>query len=69
MPNITKSVKKYPYRHSSSGMCLKFIPYTPAMKVSGMKIREMTVRTFITSFSRLLTLERYMSSMLDSISR
>jgi len=39
------------------------------MKVSGMKISEIAFSTFIASFSRLLTLESYMSSMLDSISR
>jgi hypothetical protein len=69
MPSMTKSMRKYPYRHSSSGMYLKFIPYKPTIKVSGIKINEIAVRTFITSFSRLLTLERHMSSMLEIISR
>ena len=37
---------------------LKFIPHTPAMNDSGMKIVAMIVSTFMTEFSRLLTLER-----------
>ena len=41
----------YPHVHSSSGMFLKFIPYTPAMNVIGMKIVATMVRNFITSFS------------------
>ena len=35
---------------------LKFIPYTPAMKVSGTKMLEIIVSTFITWFMRLLML-------------
>ena len=29
---------KYPYRHCSSGMYTKFIPYQPVINVSGRKI-------------------------------
>ena len=43
---------------SSSGMNLKFIPYSPARKVRGMNMVEMMVRSLITSLSLLLRLER-----------
>ena len=39
-------------------MNLKFIPYRPAKKVRGMNKVAMMVSTFMTSFMRLLTLER-----------
>ena len=45
------------------------MPYSPAMNVSGMNRVEMTVSTFITSFMRLLTLERYRSIRSEQISR
>src|SRR5688572_31167932 len=38
-----------------------FRSYTPAMKVSGMKMVAVMVNIFITSFMRLLRLERYTS--------
>src|SRR5439155_20702285 len=40
-----------------------FMPYIPVSSVSGMKIVETTVSTFITSFRRLLVFERCASSM------
>ncbi len=40
-----------------------FIPYKPVSSVSGMKIVATTVRTFMTSLSRLLTYDRWASSM------
>src|SRR5206468_13104914 len=40
-----------------------FMPYSPVSSVSGMKIVETTVSTFITSFRRLLVFERCASSM------
>ena len=36
----------------------KFMPYTPARKLNGMNIVAIMVNTFITSFIRLLTLDR-----------
>ncbi len=41
-----------------------FMPYMPVMKVSGMKIVAMTVRTFITPFSWFDTVDRCASSRL-----
>lgn len=40
----TIPVKGYAHFSSSSGMYLKFIPYQPTMRVSGMNILEITVR-------------------------
>lgn len=58
----------YPHFHESSGIYSKFIPYTPARKVKGINIVAMIVSTFITSFILLLMLDRYISSMPESIS-
>src|SRR5665647_2576107 len=52
----------------NSGIYLKFIPYNPTINVKGMKTVEIMVKIFITSFILLLILERYISSMLESIS-
>ena len=37
---------------------LKFMPYSPAMNPSGMKIVAITVNTFITSFIRIPAVDR-----------
>ena len=39
------------------------MPHRPVSSVSGMKIVDTTVSTFITSFSRLLTFDRCASRM------
>jgi len=44
------------------------MPYTPTMNVRGIKIVAIIVRTFMTSFILMLTLERYMSSIPDVMS-
>lgn len=41
---------KYPYRHCSSGMYTKFIPYQPVISVSGRKIVVTMVITAIILF-------------------
>ena len=41
---------KYPYRHCSSGMYTKFIPYQPVINVSGRKIVVTMVITAIILF-------------------
>lgn len=41
---------KYAYGAESSGICVKFMPYQPAIRESGKKIVETTVRIRIVSF-------------------
>ena len=81
IPIISINIKTatYPQGWRSSGIlygnglpCLsiaaKFIPYRPAIKVSGIKTLLITVSTFITSLSLLLTVFRYISIILCEIS-
>jgi hypothetical protein len=63
----TTQTPGYPHFQSSSGMCLKFIPYMPATNVSGMKIAEKMVSIFMTSLSLLLTLERYIQQAGENV--
>lgn len=61
---IISHTERYPNGQLSSGMFQgpalrsKFMPYTPTMNVSGMNIVAITVSNRMTSFMRLLTLDR-----------
>ena len=65
MVSVTLSMitmaKGYPSSQPISGMNLKFIPYTPAIKVSGTKKREIMVRVFMIELVLLLRFDMYMS--------
>jgi len=54
---------------SGPACVLKFMPYTPTMNVNGMKIVAMIVSTFMISFMRVDTLERYRSTSSAVVSR
>ena len=49
---------KNPPDNSTKGMYLKFMPYKPVIKVKGMKIVVIAVKTFMIEFKRLLTLDK-----------
>src|SRR6187549_1479787 len=55
--NTTQTIQKAGYAQvrPSSGKWWKFIPYTPARNVSGIKMLLMIVSTFMISFMRLET--------------
>src|SRR5262249_23203640 len=70
MPSaITSITSVYTPSQCGSGRNWKFIPYNRTMNVSGMKIVEMIVRSFITSFMRFDTLESHTSSSDEPSSR
>ena len=50
MTAINPQAKQYPYRQSSSGITLKFIPHTPTRKVNGIKMVETIVSRYMMSF-------------------
>ena len=56
--SIIPNTVKYPHFQFNSGIFVKFIPYTPATNVSGMKIVATTVNVFITWFMRCPWMEK-----------
>ena len=58
---ITPQVMGYAYSYFSSGMCSKFIPYTPTIKVMGINIEVMMVRNSMTLLVLRLIIDKYIS--------
>ena len=52
-----------PSSRSSSGMVWKFMPKMPLIRVAGMKMMVITVSRRTSTLRRLLTLDRYTSSI------